>query len=173
MLRILLVLPFALAVYEREFTLAFVVFFVAGLSDAIDGFLARQFNWHSRFGAIADPLADKLLLMTAYLMLAWIGEIPLWLAALVLGRDLIIVGGALLYHYVVSEYAIKPSFWGKLCTALQIVFVLLVIIDLAFYVLPEVVRTIAAWSVVAATLLSGAHYLWVWGRKAAHSEPHA
>jgi len=163
LLRIALIVPFAIFVYRGAYLEALIVFFVAGLSDGVDGFLARQFNWKSRFGAIADPLADKLLLITAYIMLAWTQQLPLWLTVVVLARDLIIVAGALVYHYLVSRYDIKPSLLGKLCTLVQIVFALALIIKLAGFPMPDFVVEWGVWCVFGVTLVSGLHYVLSWG----------
>jgi len=165
-IRILLIIPFALSVYGEQYLQALIIFFIAGLSDGVDGFLARQFNWKSRFGAIADPLADKLLLVTAYIMLAWTAQIPIWLVVLILGRDLFIVTGALLYHFFVSYYDIQPSWLGKTCTLTQIVYVLLVIVRLAELPMPLWAVENGLWVVTIITSLSGLHYLFVWGVKA-------
>lgn len=165
-LRILLILPFALAVYYAMYKEALLIFFIAGLSDGIDGFLARQFNWKTRFGAIADPLADKLLLITAYIMLVWTQHLPLWLLVLILGRDVLIVIGALLYHYYVSHYEIKPTLLGKACTLIQIIFVLTLMIDLAGWPMPGWALVYGLYLVAFITFLSGLHYVSVWGRKA-------
>tara|TARA_R110001599_G_scaffold54667_3_gene151793 strand:+ start:601 stop:1233 length:633 start_codon:yes stop_codon:yes gene_type:complete len=165
-LRIILILPFAYAVYQSHYLNALVIFFIAGLSDGVDGFLARQFNWKSRFGAIADPLADKLLLTTAYVMLMWTGQLPLWLLLLILGRDLFIVLGALLYHYFVSHYEIKPSILGKACTLIQIVYVLTLIISLAGWPMPVWAIEYGLYLVAVITFVSGLHYLIVWAYKA-------
>tara|TARA_R110001592_G_scaffold52649_9_gene161342 strand:+ start:51579 stop:52139 length:561 start_codon:yes stop_codon:yes gene_type:complete len=165
-LRIILVLPFALAVYQANYLIALLIFFVAGLSDGVDGFLARQFNWKSRFGAIADPLADKLLLITAYVMLTWTGHLPLWLLLLILGRDLIIVIGALLYHYFISHYEIKPSIFGKACTLFQIIYVLALIINLAAWPIPPWAIEYGLYLLALITSISGLHYLILWAYKA-------
>lgn len=165
-IRILLILPFALAVYASLYKEALVIFFIAGLSDGVDGFLARQFNWKSRFGAIADPLADKLLLITAYIMLVWTQQLPLWLLMLILGRDLLIVLGALLYHYFVSHYEIKPSILGKACTLFQIVYVLALMIDLAGWPMPDWSIEYGLYLVAFITAISGIHYVLAWGFKA-------
>tara|TARA_R110001592_G_scaffold52511_8_gene160703 strand:+ start:19502 stop:20062 length:561 start_codon:yes stop_codon:yes gene_type:complete len=165
-LRIILILPFALAVYQANYLNALIIFFIAGLSDGVDGFLARQFNWKSRFGAIADPLADKLLLITAYVMLMWTNQLPVWLLILILGRDLIIVIGALLYHYFVSHYEIKPSLFGKACTLIQIVYVLTLIISLAGWPMPIWAIDYGLYLVALITSISGLHYLIAWGYKA-------
>lgn len=161
-LRIILIVPFALSVYQGAYEMALLIFFVAGLSDGIDGFLARQFNWKSRFGAIADPLADKLLLVTAYVMLAWTAQIPLWLTIAVLARDLVIVIGALIYHYFISHYEIKPSWLGKTCTMIQIVYALAVIIQLAGLPMPTEVVEQGVWLVALITISSGLHYVGLW-----------
>ena len=165
-LRIVLVIPFAMSVYSAHYVQALVLFFIAGLSDGVDGFLALQFDWKSRFGAIADPLADKLLLMTAYVMLAWTHQIPLWLLVLVIARDLLIVVGALLYHYFVSHYEIQPSWLGKSCTMVQIVYVLLLMMSLAELPMPMWAVTEGVWVVGAVTVISGVHYYLAWGLKA-------
>lgn len=165
-MRILLVIPFAMSVYSAQYMQALVLFFVAGLSDGVDGFLARQFNWKSRFGAIADPLADKLLLVTAYLMLALTDQIPMWLLYLVIGRDILILAGALGYHFFISHYDIKPSWLGKTCTMLQIVYVLLVMMSLADLPMPLWAVSNGLWLIGLITLLSGVHYYLVWGIKA-------
>lgn len=161
-IRIILIVPFAVFLFQHQYLEALVVFFCAGLSDGVDGFLARQFNWRSRFGAIADPLADKLLLITAYVMLAWTSQIPIWLVGLILGRDLVIVCGALSYHYFVSHYEIKPSWFGKACTMSQIIYVLVVIVTLAEIPMPELVVIYGLWLVAGITLFSGLHYIGVW-----------
>lgn len=164
-IRIILIVPFALLVYRQQYGAALVVFFIAGLSDGVDGFLARQFNWKSRFGAIADPLADKMLLMTAYIVLALTEQIPLWLTLVILGRDLIIVVGALIYHYCISHYDIKPSLFGKACTMAQIVYALALIIKLAGFPMPDWVISYGIWVVLGVTLVSGVHYIVTWSIK--------
>lgn len=167
-LRIVLIAPFALAVYDGNYSLALIIFFVAGLSDGIDGFLARQFNWKSRFGAIADPLADKLLLVTAYVMLAWVEQIPFLLMIAVLARDLVILCGALIYHYFISHYEISPSWLGKTCTMTQIVYVLGVVVELAGFPMVEWLDSYGHWVVALITILSGVHYLLVWSMRGWH-----
>lgn len=168
-IRLLLILPFAVCVYRDQYAYALLIFFIAGLSDGVDGFLARQFNWKSRFGAIADPLADKLLLMTAYVMLMWTGELEAWLIILIISRDFIIVIGALLYHYLVSHYEIKPSILGKACTMIQIVYVLAIIINLAGWPMPEWAISYGLYLVAFITLISGMHYVLYWGIRASRS----
>lgn len=165
-LRIALVVPFAGALLQGSYRLSLLIFFVAAVTDALDGFLARFFNWRSRLGAIADPLADKSLLIVAYLMLTITGVIPVWLFALVLGRDLVIVAGALAYHYGVGRYEMAPSRVGKLNTLIQVVIVLAMMVFLAGWPMPAWVMTGGVWLVAASALVSGGHYVFVWSVRA-------
>ncbi|ROT98342.1 CDP-alcohol phosphatidyltransferase family protein [Marinobacter sp. R17] len=165
-IRVLLIVPFALALYEEQYRVALAVFLIAALSDGFDGFLARHFNWKSRLGAIADPLADKALLITAYLMLTLTGVLPVWLFALVLGRDLLIVGGALAYHFFIGRFDMAPSWLGKLNTLIQILVVLAIVIFLAGLPMPPWVVPRGIWLVAAMALASGLHYIYVWARRA-------
>src|SRR3989442_15920185 len=89
-LRLILIAPFAYYLLHAQYTPAFYLFIAAGISDGADGFLARTFNWQSKFGAFADPLADKLLITSSYLLLGYLGKIPLWFMSLVLLRDIVI-----------------------------------------------------------------------------------
>ncbi|HET8849762.1 MAG TPA: CDP-alcohol phosphatidyltransferase family protein [Marinobacter sp.] len=165
-LRILLIVPFAGALLAGEYRSALLIFFVAALTDAFDGFLARHFNWRSRLGAIADPLADKALLIVAYLMLTLTGVLPLWLFALVLGRDLIIVGGALAFHYGVGRFDMEPTLAGKFNTFIQILVVLAIIILLAGWPMQSWVRDVGVWLVAVSAVISGVHYVAIWGLRA-------
>src|SRR5271156_4710751 len=96
--RILLVVPIALALANHQLVTTIALFGVAALSDAADGFLAKRFGWQTELGAVLDPAADKLLLATVFVVLAYLRLIPLWLMAAALARDAIIVLGALLYR---------------------------------------------------------------------------
>jgi cardiolipin synthase len=93
--RILLVAPTTWALLQQHYRLALVLFLVAGISDGVDGFLAKHYNWSSRLGALLDPVADKALLVCSYAALTWTGLLPLWLFVLVILRDTVIVGGAM------------------------------------------------------------------------------
>ncbi|TGN41939.1 CDP-alcohol phosphatidyltransferase family protein [Marinobacter confluentis] len=165
-LRILLVVPFAIALWSMEYRAALVIFFIAAVTDAFDGFLAREFDWRTRVGAIADPLADKALLISAYLMLTLTGVLPHWLFWLVLGRDLIIVGGGLAYHYGIGRFDMQPSLAGKCNTLVQVLVALAIIVLLAGLPMQLWVIDVGIWLVAVSTLASGAHYLWVWGMRA-------
>ncbi|WP_165854844.1 CDP-alcohol phosphatidyltransferase family protein [Marinobacter sp. JSM 1782161] len=165
-LRLLLIVPFAIALYHEEYRTALLVFVVAALSDGFDGFLARQFDWKSRVGAIADPLADKGLLITAYLILTLTGILPVWLFVLVLGRDLLIVGGALAFHYFIGRFEMAPSLLGKLNTLVQIAVVLAIVVYQAGLPMPAWALPCGIWLVTATAVISGLHYTLVWARRA-------
>ncbi|WP_420390966.1 CDP-alcohol phosphatidyltransferase family protein [Marinobacter sp.] len=165
-LRILLIAPFAAALMAKEYRFALVIFFLASATDAFDGFLARHYNWRTRLGAIADPLADKALLITAYLMLVLTGVLPAWLFWLVLGRDLLIVCGGLAYHYGVGRFEMQPSLPGKLNTLIQILVALAIIILLAELPMQPWVMDVGILLVAASAIFSGAHYIGVWSLRA-------
>ncbi len=165
-LRIVLIIPFAGALLDGGYRLALVIFVVAALTDAIDGFLARTFNWKSRLGAIADPLADKALLITTYLMLTITNVLPVWLFALVLGRDLIIVCGGLAFHFGVGRFEMEPSMPGKMNTFIQILAALLIIILMAGLSMEPGILTASIWVVAVSAVFSGGHYVLVWGMRA-------
>jgi len=165
-LRIILIIPFAGALLEGNYRLSLLIFVFAALTDAFDGFLARYFNWRSRLGAIADPLADKALLITAYLMLTITGVLPVWLFMLVLGRDLIIVCGALAYHYGVGRFDMEPSVPGKINTFIQILVALAIIILLADLPMQSWVLVTGVWLVAVSAVFSGSHYIFVWSMRA-------
>ncbi|MDG9671749.1 MULTISPECIES: CDP-alcohol phosphatidyltransferase family protein [unclassified Hahella] len=162
-LRIFLVGPIAYCLARELYREAMWLFFVAGVSDALDGFLARACKWSSRFGAVTDPLADKALLVTVFIVLTYNEVLPLWLTLLVFARDVIIVAGALTYHKLVGAYKMQPSLWGKLSTLSQITFILAVILNLAGIAMPPWALEGGVWVVALTSCISGAHYVILWG----------
>lgn len=166
MLRILLVAPVVWALATQQFLLALLLFAAAGISDGLDGFLAKHFHWESRLGSILDPIADKLLLVASFATLTWLGLLPLWLLWLVLARDLIIIGGGLAYHYLVGQFDLSPLWSSKINTTLQIALVLLVMIQQQWFQGMDTLVTIGIWLVVASVINSGTEYIVVWGTRA-------
>jgi cardiolipin synthase len=164
--RFLLVTPVVWAMLDDRFGLALLLFGIAGLSDAIDGYLAKRNNWSSRLGAILDPLADKLLLVCAFVTLGWLGLIPLWLVALIILRDIIIVTGALVYHYKVEKITMEPSMVSKLNTFTQILLVFTVMFSRGIQALPDTWIDVLLYAVLVTTVWSGLGYIWTWGRRA-------
>lgn len=163
-LRIFLVLPIAIQLNNEAWTSAFILFLIAGVSDGIDGFLARAFNWKSKMGAILDPIADKLLLTVIFITLAYKGVIPVWLAVLVVLRDIIIVAGAATYHWLTRDLTITPLISSKINTALQIGYVLALIYHLAIAPVSEKLLTALQVGVAISILISGIMYVIVWSR---------
>jgi len=146
--------------------LALLLFLIAGASDALDGFLAKQFDWGSRIGALLDPLADKALLISCYAALAWIGSLPFWLLALVVFRDVLIVAGATIYNYRIERLDAHPTLVSKLNTLLQIILVLLVIINLATGYGETLWINWLVYAVTVSIVWSGLDYVITWSRRA-------
>lgn len=138
----------------------------AGLSDALDGLIAKRFGWQTRLGSLLDPIADKLMLGLAMLGLVWVGMLPVWLVALVLVRDAVIVAGAVVWWRLAGPYDGRPSLMGKLNTALQVALVLLCLVELAGLVAPLQVRVQAVVAVGLLTFVSGLDYVIRYGVRA-------
>ena len=160
--------PFLVAaILEGHFLLSFWLFIAAGLTDALDGALARWLKQRSTFGAYLDPVADKLLLSTLFLVLLYKGLMPTTVTVLVFGRDVgILLVSALLYA-AVGRREFNPSIWGKANTLAQIAAVAAVLLR---QVTPEwqwvvVFRTVALDATIALTVISGLHYAWTVSRR--------
>lgn len=164
-LRIFLIIPFAWYLQQGDFSMALTIFLIAGLSDGLDGLLAKRFNWQSRFGSISDPLADKLLLLVATFMLALKGEISWYLFAISTSRDLFIVSLATWFHYRVGPYDMQPSIISKWNTALMILLILLVLLSRAWFPLPEMLLLGLEITVIATCIISWLHYSWLGRQK--------
>ena len=142
--RIALVVPTGWCLAYGDYGTALLLMAVAGVSDAIDGALARRYAWTTPFGAFADPLADKLLIGVTFLILLLQGHVPLWVAAIVLARDVVIVGGVMLYSLLIERIDIAPTFISKANTAVQIVMLILLLVQLLN---AGTLSTLAAWLV--------------------------
>ena len=164
-LRIILVVPLAYALIHQHFETALIIFIVAGLSDGVDGFLARRFNWQSRFGEIADPLADKLLMFVTLVSLLILEFVPLWLGGLVIIRDLIVIMGAAFYHILIGPYPFEPTLLGKATTASQITLIFMVLVQRVYPAMPDWIIYTLVITVVLLTLASGFDYVTTWWQK--------
>ena len=169
-LRILLVIPTVYFLWNHQYSYALLLFFVAGLSDGLDGFLARRFHWTSRLGSILDPMGDKLLMTASYFMLGLLEKLPLWLVAVVIGRDLVIVLGALAYRLLVQDITMSPLLISKINTAAQIFLVLLMLFSLSGLPIADAVPAwltpTAIYVVLTTSLLSGLAYIIIWSKRA-------
>jgi cardiolipin synthase len=142
--------------------LAFLIFVCAGISDAIDGYLAKRFDWRTELGAYLDPLADKLLIVSIYIALGVRGELPLWLIIMVVSRDILIVVAVLLSWLMDQPVVIKPLAVSKANTVAQIVLAATVLADDGFGLGLQPLRVVLVWITGALTLLSLAAYLKAW-----------
>ena len=143
---------------------AFSVLIVAGASDAVDGFLARQLDLRSELGTYLDPIADKALLVSIYITLAVVTAIPVWLAILIVSRDVLIVGAVVLSWMLGEPTSVQPLRISKVNTTLQIVLAAVVLGDLAFTVDLALAREILVYLVAFLTVVSAAIYLVEWVR---------
>ena len=164
--RIGLSLPVGYLLLHEAYAAAMVLFLVAGVSDGLDGYLAKRYDWHSRLGSVLDPLADKMLLVISFLALTWVEVIPLWLLLLVLGRDVVIVAGAVAYHLLIGSYEMAPTWLSKTNTAFQIVLVFALVFANGVYMLPQWLVLALLLVVCVTTIVSGLDYVRTWGQKA-------
>lgn len=132
LLRFALVPAIIYAMVRDEMGWAMAGFIIAGISDGVDGFVARQFNQRSELGAYLDPLADKILLVTVFVALGLIGELPLWLVILAVSRDGLILGAVLLSTIMQHPVEMRPLMVSKANTAVQIILAALILTELAF-----------------------------------------
>ena len=157
-------------ILSDELALAFWIFLAAGLSDALDGFIAKRWGRLTMLGAYLDPIADKALLVGAYIALGYYGGLPLWLVILVVFRDMTIVGGAVLFRMVTDTLSMEPLMISKVNTVTQIVLATVLLghlgLDLGLGGLVEVLIYVVA----VTTLASGGAYIFEWTRRAAGAE---
>ena len=170
LLRIALVAPILLLIIRGSFGWALILFFVAGFSDGIDGYLAKRFDWHTRLGALLDPIADKLLVAGTFVTLAYMQHIPVWLAAIVIARDVIIIGGATAYNFLIKPVQGEPTRISKLNTALELLFLLSVLGRAGFDWPDEITTTVLGAAVLVTVVISGVDYVWSWSRRARAGE---
>lgn len=162
--RILLVPVVVWAIASGEMKVAFLLFLAAGVSDAIDGFLAKRFGMSTELGAHLDPLADKALIVSIYVGLGIAEAIPLWLVILVVSRDILIVGGVMLAWFVGKPITVRPLLVSKLNTVAQIVFACLVLASLGFGFDARISTAVVMYTVAGLTLLSIGFYVREWVR---------
>jgi cardiolipin synthase len=168
LVRVALIAPIGWLLLDRAWPAALGLIALAGASDGLDGFLARHYGWQSRLGGMLDAIADKLLLVTCFLLLARLDVVPLWLAMLVCGRDLLIVTGALVWRVLIGPIQPQPSLLSKACTLLQILYLLAVLLTVASWTpkLAAWLPACLAWLVAALCVASGLDYTLRWSYRA-------
>jgi cardiolipin synthase len=169
--RIVLV-PFVVwLIITHEMTAAFVLFLLAGLSDAADGYIAKRYGWRSELGAYLDPIADKALLVSIYVTLGFAGHLPVWLVIAVVSRDILIVGAVVLSWMLSRPLTMQPLLISKANTLAQIVLAGLVLAELGVGLGLHELVSFLIWITGALTILSAAVYFWQWLGHMASYEP--
>ncbi len=166
LLRVLAVPVMVWLIIINQLTAAFWLFLAAGVSDAVDGFIAKRFNCQTVTGAFLDPLADKALLISCYATLGLQEHLPGWLVILVIFRDVLIIGGALLFQTLTQALTMQPLSISKLNTFLQILLISLVLARLGLGIEDWFIIDTLIWAVAVSTAVSGGAYILAWGRKA-------
>ena len=168
--RLLAVPLMIFALLEHSFVFAFWLFLAAGISDALDGLIAKQFGAVTEIGAYLDPIADKALLVSVYVTLGHLGVIEPWLVILIVSRDLMIVGGAILFQTLTQSLKMEPLWISKANTAFQIILALVVLGESGFAIMQPWVTETLTWVVAGTTILSGGAYIYKWGLRAWYME---
>ncbi|MBM2711467.1 CDP-alcohol phosphatidyltransferase family protein [Mesorhizobium caraganae] len=163
-MRFVLVPAVVLAMLNMRWDWAFAGFLVAGISDGVDGFIARRFNQHSKLGAYLDPMADKVLLVSVFVVMGFIGELPLWLVVTMVSRDALIICAVLLSTVMAHPVEMKPLYVSKANTAAQIVLAAVVLGELALGLHLDPLRPALILLSGVLTVASAAAYLVAWLR---------
>lgn len=158
-------------IIDQQMLAAFIVFMLAGISDAADGYLAKRFGWNTELGAYLDPIADKALLVTIYVTLGLAGHLPVWLVIAVVSRDILIVGAVLLAWMMSRPIIVKPLFVSKANTASQIVLAGLVLAELGLGLGLGRLVWVLVWVTGTLTIVSAGVYFWAWLKHMASYEP--
>ncbi len=162
--RIFLVIPVIYYIWQDNWQIAFSLMLLAGISDGLDGYIARTFRWESELGATLDPIADKVLLVCIFIVLGIKGIVPQWLVVLISSRDAIIVAGLILYKLMTNELKINTLFISKVNTSLLIILVLLHMFNLAISPVSELLFNIMSIMIVVTTVVSGVLYVILWSK---------
>ena len=165
-IRILLVAPIAVSLAQHRLPITIALFGAAALSDAADGFLAKRYGWQSELGAVLDPAADKLLLVTVFIALAYLKLVPLWLMVAAVARDAIIVSGALLYRICFGALSVRPSVVSKFNTLCQAAYIMAVVGREQLSLPPAWMVTVLGALVFVTVMVSGMDYVLIYGRRA-------
>jgi len=158
-------------IIDHQMEAAFLLFLLAGLSDAADGYLAKRYCWNSELGAYLDPIADKALLVSIYVTLGFAGHLPVWLVIAVVSRDILIVGAVVLSWMLSRPLSMQPLLVSKANTLSQIVLAGLVLAELGLGLGLHALGNVLIWVTGALTIISAAAYFWEWLRHMASYEP--
>jgi cardiolipin synthase (CMP-forming) len=171
LMRIVLVPLVVWLIIDHQMFAAFLLFLLAGLSDAADGFLAKRYGWRTELGAYLDPIADKMLLVSIYVTLGFAGHLPVWLVIAVVSRDILIVGAVVLSWMLSRPLQMQPLLISKANTFAQIVLAGLVLAELGIGLGLQNLMWLLVWVTGTLTIVSAAAYFWGWLRHMASYEP--
>lgn len=171
LLRIALVWPLIASLRGGDFTTTLWIFAIAAVSDGLDGYLAKRFGWTSHLGRILDPLADKLLLVSLFLLATWLGLVPQWLTIIAVARDVMIGSGALVFRVVFGPLHGRPKWISKLNTLMQLAYLMGVILSQVGGFPPHWLLQSLLWLTAATVLASGYAYLSEFTTRAALARP--
>jgi len=168
-IRLILVPVLILLLRNGEYGYALAIFTIAGLSDGLDGYLARKYHLQSELGGFLDPVADKVLMVSAYISLSLLGLLPLWVVLLVVARDFMIIGFFVMLVSLGDEMHPAPSIYSKVNTAFQVLLVVMVLVDQTFDLGFTLVTELLLYSVAVTTVVSAVNYYWVWIAQRKHA----
>lgn len=165
--RLGLIIPFLFYLHNHYYVDAFYVFILAGFTDGLDGWLARQFHWQTFFGSFVDPLADKLLVASSFISLALLGSLPWWLVTLVFLRDVTISMGIVAWYWFIQlKLDFEPTMLSKINTSLQLALVTLCLFKLAYFRFPPFIIDGLIYVTALTTSITFFHYIWLGCHKA-------
>jgi len=158
--RIVIIPLFTIAVIYKRYDYALYMFIVAALTDTLDGFIARLTNQKTALGTFLDPLADKFLLITSFIVFSMNGWLPKWLTITVISRDVIVITGWVLVYLITDTSNVKPTATGKAAIAMQLILLCYVLLDINVGFLPNDIQHVLIWLTAALTIISGLHYIY-------------
>ena len=158
--RIVIIPLFIIAVIYKRYDYALYMFIVAALTDTLDGFIARLTNQKTALGTFLDPLADKFLLITSFIVFSMNGWLPKWLTITVISRDVIVITGWVLVYLITHTSNVKPTATGKAAIAMQLILLCYVLLDINVGFLPNDIQNVLIWLTAALTIISGLHYIY-------------
>ena len=162
LVRIAMVPVFILVLLEERYLAAMILFLIAGITDGLDGYVAKRYHLVTRLGAILDPVADKLLLISAYILLTILGHVPMWLLLSIVFRDLLLVNGFIIHTAIFGPLQMKLSLLSKVNTVFQIILIVSILTEQAGADILVAVTNVLILAVMVTTVGSCLHYIWIW-----------
>ncbi|MDP2166858.1 MAG: CDP-alcohol phosphatidyltransferase family protein [Thermodesulfovibrionales bacterium] len=158
-IRIILIPVFVTAVIYAKYDYAVYIFAAAALTDALDGMTARLKNQKTQLGTFLDPLADKFLIVTSFILFSYYGWVPGWLTITVISRDIIVTTGWVLLYMTAHKEKVEPSLPGKAAVAMELILLSYVLLNITYEFIPDI-KDILIWATAALSIISGLHYIY-------------